>query len=79
MASGNDSILDMYLYETNTLLEQLDGIVLAAEQAAHYQGLLRHDGVQLPDDGGPPDRGYVLHHPGEDDGRGPRTAQAGII
>ena len=33
MASGNDSILDMYLYETNTLLEQLDGIVLAAEQA----------------------------------------------
>lgn len=33
MGSGNDSILDMYLYETNTLLEQLDGIVLAAEQA----------------------------------------------
>ena len=28
-----DSILDMYLYETNTLLEQLDGILLAAEQA----------------------------------------------
>ena len=33
MGSGNDSILDMYLYETNTLLEQLDGILLAAEQA----------------------------------------------
>ena len=33
MASGNDSILDMYLYETNTLLEQLDGILLAAEEA----------------------------------------------
>lgn len=33
MGSGNDSILDTYLYETNTLLEQLDGIVLAAEQA----------------------------------------------
>ena len=32
MGSGNDSILDMYLYETNTLLEQLDGILLAAEQ-----------------------------------------------
>ncbi len=32
MSSGNDSILDMYLYETNTLLEQLDGILLAAEQ-----------------------------------------------
>ena len=30
--SGNDSILDAYLYETNTLLEQLDSIVLAAEQ-----------------------------------------------
>ena len=28
-----DSILDMYLYETNTLLEQLDGILLAAEEA----------------------------------------------
>ena len=33
MGSGNDSILDMYLYETNTLLEQLDGILLAAEEA----------------------------------------------
>ena len=33
MGSGSDSILDMYLYETNTLLEQLDGILLAAEQA----------------------------------------------
>ena len=33
MGSGNDSILDMYLYETNTLLEQLDGILLAAEAA----------------------------------------------
>ncbi len=31
--SGNESILDTYLYETNTLLEQLDSIVLAAEQA----------------------------------------------
>ena len=33
MGSGNDSILDMYLYETNTLLEQLDGILLTAEEA----------------------------------------------
>ncbi len=33
MGSGTDSILDMYLFETNTLLEQLDGILLAAEQA----------------------------------------------
>jgi two-component system chemotaxis sensor kinase CheA len=33
MGIGSDSILDMYLYETNTLLEQLDGILLAAEQA----------------------------------------------
>lgn len=33
MGSGSDSILDMYLFETNTLLEQLDGILLAAEQA----------------------------------------------
>ena len=24
MSTGNDSILDAYLYETNTLLEQLD-------------------------------------------------------
>ena len=30
---GNESILDTYLYETNTLLEQLDSIVLAAEHA----------------------------------------------
>ena len=32
MGTGNDSILDAYLYETNTLLEQLDSIVLAAEE-----------------------------------------------
>ncbi|MFI3249632.1 MAG: chemotaxis protein CheA [Eubacteriales bacterium] len=36
MAAGNDSILDMYLFETNTLLEQLDGIALAAETADTY-------------------------------------------
>ena len=36
MSSGNDSILDMYLYETNSLLEQLDGILLAAEQAETF-------------------------------------------
>ena len=30
---GNESILETYLYETNTLLEQLDSIGLAAEQA----------------------------------------------
>lgn len=32
MSTGSDSILDTFLYETNTLLEQLDSIVLAAEQ-----------------------------------------------
>ena len=30
---GSESILDTYLYETGSLLEQLDSIVLAAEQA----------------------------------------------
>ena len=35
MASNND-ILDMYLYETNTLLGQLDSIVLSAEQAGGF-------------------------------------------
>lgn len=33
MDNGNDNILEMYLYETNTLLEQLDGILLNSEQA----------------------------------------------
>ncbi len=32
MSAGSDSILDAFLYETNTLLEQLDSIVLASEQ-----------------------------------------------
>ena len=32
MSDGNDSILDAFLYETNTLLEQLDSIVLTSEQ-----------------------------------------------
>ncbi len=33
MANNGDSILEMYLYETNSLLEQLDNIMLTAEQA----------------------------------------------
>ncbi len=33
MSTGNDSIMGAFLYETNTLLEQLDSIVLSAEQA----------------------------------------------
>ncbi len=32
MSSGNE-ILDMYIYETNTLLEQLENIILEAEKA----------------------------------------------
>lgn len=32
MSATNDSILDTYLYETNSLLEQLDSLVLAAEE-----------------------------------------------
>lgn len=36
MSSGNDSILDAFLYETNTLLEQLDSIVLSAEQQDRF-------------------------------------------
>ena len=36
MSSGNDSILDAFLYETNTLLEQLDSIVLSAEQQDNF-------------------------------------------
>ncbi len=36
MSTGNDSILDAFLYETNSLLEQLDSIVLAAEQADDF-------------------------------------------
>ena len=35
MGNGND-ILDMYLYETNTLLGQLDEIVLSAERAGTF-------------------------------------------
>ncbi len=33
MANNGDSVLEMYLYETNSLLGQLDDIMLAAEQA----------------------------------------------
>lgn len=35
MGSGND-ILDMYIYETNTLLEQLENIVLESEKANSF-------------------------------------------
>ena len=35
MGSGND-ILDMYIYETNTLLEQLENIVLDAEKVDYF-------------------------------------------
>lgn len=34
MGNSGDSVLEMYLYETNTLLEQLDNIMLSAEQAS---------------------------------------------
>ncbi len=40
MGSGND-ILDMYIYETNTLLEQLENIVLESEKADTFS----QDGV----------------------------------
>ena len=33
MANNGDSVLEMYLFETNSLLGQLDDIMLAAEQA----------------------------------------------
>ena len=36
MSTGNDSILDAFLYETNTLLEQLDSIVLADEEENNF-------------------------------------------
>ena len=36
MSTGNDSILDAFLYETNTLLEQLDSIVLADEAENNF-------------------------------------------
>ncbi len=60
MGSSGNEILDMYIYETNTLLEQLETIVLEAEKAdtfsqddvneifphyAYHQRLFRHDGV----------------------------------
>ena len=32
MGNGTDSILEAYLFETNSLLEQLDSLVLAAEE-----------------------------------------------
>ncbi len=36
MDNGMDNMLDMYLFETNTLLEQLDGILLNAEKSKHF-------------------------------------------
>ncbi len=36
MDNGMDNMLDMYLFETNTLLEQLDGILLNAEKSKRF-------------------------------------------
>lgn len=36
MDNGLDNMLDMYLFETNTLLEQLDELLLEAEQAGFF-------------------------------------------
>lgn len=36
MGSSGNEILDMYIYETNTLLEQLETIVLEAEKPIHF-------------------------------------------
>ena len=51
MENNSDSVLEMYLYETNTLLEQLDNIMLSAEQAdtlsehAYPKGFCGNDGI----------------------------------
>lgn len=36
MDNGTDNMLDRYLFETNTLLEQLDGILLNAEKSKQF-------------------------------------------
>ena len=33
-----DNMLEMYLYETNTLLEQLDELLIEAEKNEDYSG-----------------------------------------
>ena len=78
MDNGNDNILEMYLYETNTLLEQLDGILLNSEQAntftqddvneilphhAYTQGFIRYDGVPGSDNNCTSYRGSIFCYP----------------
>ena len=41
MDNGMDNMLDMYLFETNTLLEQLDGILLNAEKSKFSVSCIR--------------------------------------
>lgn len=40
MANSGDSVLEMYLYETNTLLEQLDNIMLAQSRRIRYHRMM---------------------------------------
>ena len=68
MGNGNDSILEAYLFETNSLLEQLDSLVLAAEEKDSFSEedvntIFRHDGIQFPDDNRTPGGGSVCHCP----------------
>ena len=89
---GND-MMEAYLYEMNTLLEQLDDIVLAAEEAKTFSQedvneifRIMHTfkgSSAMMDDSGPPHRGYVLHYPGQGHGGGfgesaARTVRAGF-
>ena len=37
MDNGMDNMLDMYLFETNSLLEQLDSILLNAEKSKLFR------------------------------------------
>ena len=36
MDNGTDSMLDMYLFETNSLMEQLDELLIEAEKVEEF-------------------------------------------
>ena len=66
MDNGTDSLLDTYLFETNSLLDQLDELLIDAEQNKSFtedevneifrsmQGFFRYAGIQLSDGDRPP-------------------------
>ncbi len=68
MDNGMEGMLDTYLFETNSLLDRLDEMLMADEKIGDFSTddvneIFRYDGIQRYGGDRPPYRRYVLLYP----------------